>query len=155
MDRVQTQEEISLLIANVFGDKKRLNYEDYVQINQELSSEMFISIMSLLQTNLPCSTNFYRYKNNYEKYVGEEGKKDEGKEVVKTIASPRLMSKLSPVANLVSKQGINVNPMSQKGLLKYAINKDKKEKKEANSSDSENEDFSKFQSRNDAKKSKE
>lgn len=47
MDRVQTQEEISLLIANVFGDKKRINYEDYVQINQELSSEMFLSLLSL------------------------------------------------------------------------------------------------------------
>lgn len=31
------------------------------------------------------------------------------------------MSKLSPIANLVNNQGINVNPMSQKGLLKYAI----------------------------------
>jgi hypothetical protein len=48
MDRVQTQEEISLLITNVFGDKKRINYEDYVQINQELSSEMFLSILTLL-----------------------------------------------------------------------------------------------------------
>jgi hypothetical protein len=57
--------------------------------------------MILLQTNLPCSINFYRYKNNYEKYLGEDGKKKDNKEVVKTIASPRLMSKLSPVANLV------------------------------------------------------
>ncbi len=102
MDRVQTQEEISLLIANVFGEKKRINYEDYVQINQELSSEMFLSILTLLQNSLPCSVNFYRYKNNYEKYVGDEGKTEENKENIKTIASPRLMSKLSPVANLVN-----------------------------------------------------
>jgi hypothetical protein len=32
----------------VFGDKKRINYEDYVKINQELSSEMFLSILTLL-----------------------------------------------------------------------------------------------------------
>jgi hypothetical protein len=43
--------------------------------------------------------------------------------VVRTIASPRLMSKLSPIANLANNQGINVNPLSQKGLLKYALNK--------------------------------
>jgi len=54
---------------------------------------------------LPCSVNYYRYKNNYEKYVdvsgdGKGGEKDKG--VIKTIASPRLMSKLSPVANLVN-----------------------------------------------------
>jgi hypothetical protein len=101
MDRVQTQEEISLLITNVFGDKKRINYEDYVQINQELSSEMFLSILTLLQTSLPCSVNYYRYKSNYEKYVGEDKKEGDVKEIIKTIASPRIMSKLSPVANLV------------------------------------------------------
>lgn len=33
LDRIQTQEEIGLLIANVFGDKQRINYEDYVKIN--------------------------------------------------------------------------------------------------------------------------
>jgi hypothetical protein len=60
----------------VFGDKKRINYEDYVQINQEVTSEMFLSIIALLQTNLPCSTNYYRYKNNYEKYVGGEDSKE-------------------------------------------------------------------------------
>jgi len=60
---------------------------------------MFLSILTLFQTNLPCSVNYYRYKNNYEKYVGEESKDgvvEQG--VIKTIASPRLMSKLSPVA---------------------------------------------------------
>jgi len=39
-----------------------------------MSSEMFLSILTLFQTNLPCSVNYYRYKNNYEKYVGEESK---------------------------------------------------------------------------------
>jgi len=88
----------------VFGDKKRINYEDYVKINQELSSEMFLSILILFQTNLPCSVNYYRYKNNYEKYVdvSADGKGEKEQGVVKTIASPRLMSKLSPVANLVN-----------------------------------------------------
>ena len=162
MDRIQTQEEISLLLANVFGDKKRINYEDYVKINQEMSSEMFLSILTLFQTNLPCSVNYYRYKNNYEKYVGEEkkdGDKPEQQAVVKTIASPRLMSKLSPVAQFVKNQGINVNPMSQKGLLKYALNKDKVDEKKFvdDGSDSEGDgtDFSKFGSKKDKAKEKE
>lgn len=63
---------------------------------------MFLSLLTLLQSKLPCSVNFYRYKNNYEKYVGDEGKPEENKENIRTIASPRLMSKLSPVANLVN-----------------------------------------------------
>ena len=58
----------------MFGDKKRINYEDYCQINQEMSSEMFLSLLTLLQTELPCSVNYYKYKNNYEKYVDGDKK---------------------------------------------------------------------------------
>ena len=119
---------------------------------------MFLSILTLLQTNLPCSTNYYRYKNNYEKYVGDDnkdGNKGDAGGVVKTIASPRLMSKLSPVACFVKNQGINVNPMSQKGLLKYALNQKKTEKKANDSDSNEESDFSKFQSKKDMEKEKE
>lgn len=114
---------------------------------------MFLSILTLLQTNMPCSVNYYRYKNNYEKYVGDEAKGDaqkEGEDVVKTIASPRLMSKLSPISQFVKNQGINVNPMSQKGLLKYAMNTNKEANKAANkdSDDSDDErDISGFKSK--------
>lgn len=140
----------------MFNDKKRLNYEEYVQINQEISSEMFLSILTLLQSSLPCSVNFYRYKNNYEKYVGDEGKQEENKDNIKTIASPRLMSKLSPVANLVQNQNINVNPISQKGLLKYAMKQDKQEAAAKDSDESEDDgDFSKFESRKARKAEKE
>ena len=120
-----------------------------------MSSEMFLSIMTLLQNNLPCSVNYYRYKQNYEKYVGEEsGTKDgSGQEesvTYKTIASPRLMSKLSPISQFVQNNGINVNPVSQKGLLKYAINKEKKTDKIADGdSDSDgDQDFAGFNSKN-------
>jgi len=53
------------------------------------------------------------------------------------------MSKLSPINNFVQNQGINVNPMSQKGLLKYALNKASKDKKNEDSSDDDG-DYSKF-----------
>ena len=70
---------------------------------------MFLSILTLLQTNMPCSVNYYRYKNNYEKYVGDDGKgeaNNQGEDVIKSIASPRLMSKLSPISQFVKNQGI-------------------------------------------------
>ena len=53
------------------------------------------------------------------------------------------MSKLSPINNFVTNQGINVNPMSQKGLLKYALNTPVKEKKNDDSSEDDG-DYSKF-----------
>lgn len=34
---------------------------------------MFLSILILLQNNLPCTENFYRYQKNFEKYINTEG----------------------------------------------------------------------------------
>lgn len=69
IDRLETQKEISVLVANVFGDKKKVSYEDYANINENVTSEMFLSIMTLLQSNLPCSANYFRYKANFEEYL--------------------------------------------------------------------------------------
>jgi hypothetical protein len=55
-----------------------MNFEEFKKVNYEQTSEMFLSIMLMLQTHLPCSENFFRYRQNYSKYVdkgeGEEKK---------------------------------------------------------------------------------
>lgn len=56
-------------MEEVFGTKKRLSFEQFQEINTNVSSEMFLSIMLLLQSSIPCSENFNRYKRNYEKYL--------------------------------------------------------------------------------------
>ena len=99
MDRIQTQQEIQLLLDEVFGTKKRMSFDDFKRVNFEETSEMFLSIMLMLQTHLPCSENFFRYRQNYSKYVdkgGEEEKKAEDGEI-KLIASPKMMSRLAPI----------------------------------------------------------
>ena len=68
----------------------------------------------LLQSSLPCSENFYRYKKNYEKFVNQGPKSSESSPkpnvlmpdaslIKKSIASPILMNKLSPVNNMMKK----------------------------------------------------
>jgi len=57
---------------------------------------MFLSILTLLQTNIPCSVNFYRYKNNYEKYL-DDGNGNMNNVTVKQLSSPRFMKRLSPI----------------------------------------------------------
>ena len=42
-----------------------MSYYDYAEVNKEVSSEMFYSIMSVLYERLPCSKNFFRMKENY------------------------------------------------------------------------------------------
>ena len=99
MDRIETQTEIQMLIQSCFGSKQRINYDDYVKLNQDVSSEMFLSILTLLQTNIPCSVNFYRYKNNYEKYL-DDGNGNNQNVTVKQLSSPRFMKRLSPLQQL-------------------------------------------------------
>ena len=75
---------------------------------------MFLALLLLIQSSLPCSENFNRYKKNYEKYLlSNPDAKDKpwSAEEIKMVASPRLMSKLSPITqmNLDGSQ-INLNP---------------------------------------------
>ena len=75
LDRLKNQNEIQLLINEVFGQKRRINLEEFMRINIENTSEMFLSILILLQNSLPCTENFYRYQKNFERYINsEEGK---------------------------------------------------------------------------------
>lgn len=117
----------------MFGQKRRINLEEFKRINTEMTSEMFLSILILLQNSLPCTENFYRYQKNFEKYISTEGTTAEdssdpsrpasgGK--VKTIASPRVMSN-SPLASLAKQQGINFNPSGTKNMLAFAATANK------------------------------
>jgi len=63
--RANDQEEISKFLDSVFGSKKTMSYAEYAAFNQEISSEMFYSIMKVLQDTLPCTRNFFRLKRNY------------------------------------------------------------------------------------------
>ena len=59
-------------IEHVFSTRPSLNYEDYSQINQNVTSEMFTSIMRVLHEMLPCSRNFFSMKRKYRMKQQEE-----------------------------------------------------------------------------------
>ena len=46
LDRIQTQEEIHRLIEEVFGERKKLSLEEYCKINEDITSEMFLSVLN-------------------------------------------------------------------------------------------------------------
>lgn len=58
----------------------------------------------------------------------EDGSKTTTEGKTKTIASPRMMQNLSPIASLAERHGVNFQPPSQNTLLKYAVNKDEEVK---------------------------
>ena len=49
-----------------FGDKEHINFEEFSSISEHKTSDMVLSVLSLLRERLPCSENYWRYKRNYE-----------------------------------------------------------------------------------------
>lgn len=103
--------------------------------------------MILLQSSLPCSENFFRYKKNYEKFVGQSagggaeagsptggessldmssvsGDTTKSTGTVKTIASPKIMTKSSPVNELWRRNNIKLTvdtAGARTALSKYSM----------------------------------
>jgi len=57
--RQDEQKQITDFIEKIFAGRPFLTFQDYVDINTNVSSEMFISIMQVLHNTLPCTKNFY------------------------------------------------------------------------------------------------
>jgi hypothetical protein len=49
-----------------FGQKKSLSQPEFKQITETVSSDMVLSVLSLLRERLPCSENYWRYRRNFE-----------------------------------------------------------------------------------------
>lgn len=47
----------------------KYTFADYVRINQNFSSEMFLSVIVTLQQKITCSSNFYTYFQNYRRLL--------------------------------------------------------------------------------------
>ena len=83
-----------------FGKRDFIIVADFTKIIEEQSSEMLLSIMTLLQDKLPCSENFFRFLTNYEKLALEGGTPQIRRSPVRSprqIASPKYLKSLSPV----------------------------------------------------------
>jgi hypothetical protein len=47
LDRIQSQEEIHRLIEEVFGERKRITLEEFQEIVEKITSEMFLAVRRL------------------------------------------------------------------------------------------------------------
>jgi hypothetical protein len=65
-DRKKDTEKIIKFIEYVFQDKKLINLADFTRFNTENSSEMLLSVMSVLHERIPCSEFYYREKKNFK-----------------------------------------------------------------------------------------
>ena len=72
-DRIRTQEEISVLLNEIYAEKDTFKLEEFIEICTTVSSDIFLAIIILLQNTIPCSRNLFLYKSNYEELENLEG----------------------------------------------------------------------------------
>ena len=60
------QREIKAFIKQAFQELPSFTEDHYVQFNSEISSEMFVSVMSILQERLPCSQFYFRQRRLFK-----------------------------------------------------------------------------------------
>jgi hypothetical protein len=53
-----------------------INFEQFKNVNEEISSDTLLAVLNLLREKLPCSESFWRYKRNYDLHMAEEAKKN-------------------------------------------------------------------------------
>jgi hypothetical protein len=56
------------ILKQCFKGREKLSFEDFLKITEEETSDMALSIMSLIRERLPCSENYWRYRNNFEQF---------------------------------------------------------------------------------------
>ena len=54
------QREIKSFVQQTFSEVPSFSIEKYLEFNSQISSEMFISVMSILQERLPCASFYFR-----------------------------------------------------------------------------------------------
>jgi hypothetical protein len=52
-----------------FAGRPSINLQEFIKITEEVSSDMALSVMSLLREKLPCSENYWRYRRNFELHL--------------------------------------------------------------------------------------
>ena len=45
---------------------QKFSIEQFIEFNSQISSEMFISVMSVLQERLPCSSFYFRQRREFK-----------------------------------------------------------------------------------------
>jgi hypothetical protein len=62
---MKDQEDIGNFLKVAFYTKDTLSQEEFNHLNSNVSSEMFMSVMSVLEARLPCGTKLFKIRDAY------------------------------------------------------------------------------------------
>jgi hypothetical protein len=96
-DRAESQKELTQLVEVAFNTKPKLSLDDFKQVAELVTSEMFLCIFSLIKTCFPSYTQFRHYEQGLKKKGEQSPVPSSGKK----FAPPKVLSKFSPLSQLV------------------------------------------------------
>ncbi len=99
LDRAESQKELIRLVDLCFAEKPKLNFEDFKRVSETVSSEMFLCMFSLLKTHFPSIVQFKRYEQGLNRKSEDAMLRSPSSS--KKLASPKILSKFSPVTQMV------------------------------------------------------
>ena len=60
IQREQEKKDIKAFLDCAFGTFSQFNQAKYIDFNSNISSEMFVSVMTILHERLPCAQFYFR-----------------------------------------------------------------------------------------------
>lgn len=64
--REHEQRKIKDFVQKAFRNVKKFDIDKYLEFNSQISSEMFVSVMSILHERLPCSSYYFRQRRKFK-----------------------------------------------------------------------------------------
>lgn len=98
-DRAESQKELNNLVDTCFGDKTKLTFDDFKNIIENVSSDMFLCLFSLVRTHFPSLAQFQRYEQGLQKKT--EVALLRSPTSGRRIAAPKILSKFSTMSQIV------------------------------------------------------
>mmetsp|Transcript_7442 Transcript_7442/g.6706 ORF Transcript_7442/g.6706 Transcript_7442/m.6706 type:complete len:142 (+) Transcript_7442:710-1135(+) len=93
-----------------------MSFEEYVEANKTVSSEMFYSVLSVIYERLPCSQNFFKMRDNF--LILLESKKPATASPANKIAYLNVMTKSVPGSPIASPKSGSSRQGSKKSSRK-------------------------------------
>ena len=95
-DRAESQNQLSDLINLCFGAKPKIDFLEFKEITEKVTSELFLCIFSLLKTHFPSVAQFKRYDQKLKRTKTLLSSPKFGHK----LAAPRTLSKFSSISEI-------------------------------------------------------
>jgi len=104
-DRLESQQQLNDMTEFNFGDKIHLSFDEFRNIVETVSSDMFLCLFVIIRQQLPSIEQFKKYQitKTHDKLPAGISPN------LKVLASPKILSKFSPLSNIVKNQSLTDN----------------------------------------------